>query len=237
LQIKVIVSYNQNMDPHRKAWNDRHKELRYALEKSRDLEKAIELFLIQHGMVHSAELSESSMFSFEDEILNDLKPDKFRIIPENSNHSIAWIIWHLARIEDVTMNVLVADTSQILHRNSWLKRLHIGVPNTGNGMSDREVRILSDRIDIKALRQYRLEVGRETRKIVAKIKPTELNRKTEPSRIQRVWDEKAMLPGGNRVINYWATRTISGLLLMPATRHNILHLNEARQIKSKVMKL
>lgn len=29
------------------------------------------------------------------------------------------------------------------------------------------------------------------------------------------------------VTDYWSRRTIAGLLLMPATRHNFVHLNEA----------
>ena len=35
------------------------------------------------------------------------------------------------------------------------------------------------------------------------------------------------------LIVYWSKRDIAGLLLMPATRHNIVHLNEALRIKKK----
>jgi hypothetical protein len=35
------------------------------------------------------------------------------------------------------------------------------------------------------------------------------------------------------LLDYWGRRTIAGLLLMPATRHNIVHLNEAARIKQK----
>jgi hypothetical protein len=77
----------------------------------------------------------------------------------------------------------------------------------------------------------------DTRKIVKKLKAADFKQKVDPARIQRIWDEGAMLPGGKGIANYWANRTIAGLLLMPPTRHCFLHLNEARQIKSKVMRM
>jgi hypothetical protein len=225
------------MDRNRKAWNDRHKELRHALEKQVDRKAAVDLFLIQHAMVHSSRLSKLRVYSFEDEILDDLIPDSWRYIPPKGNHSIAWIIWHLARIEDVTMNLLVADEQQVLHKNGWCERLQIEAAHTGNGMSDKEVLALTHEINTRALRQYRLEVARSTRRTVKAIKAEEFGQKVESSRAQRTWDEHAMLPKGKRVVDYWASRTIAGLLLMPPTRHCFLHLNEARRIKQKAMRL
>jgi hypothetical protein len=46
--------------------------------------------------------------------------------------------------------------------------------------------------------------------------------------------EGAVLPEAMEIINYWSSKTIAGLLLMPATRHCILHLNEAERIKAKL---
>jgi hypothetical protein len=34
-----------------------------------------------------------------------------------------------------------------------------------------------------------------------------------------------------KAIDLWSRRTIAGLLLMPPTRHNFLHLNDALRIK------
>ena len=35
------------------------------------------------------------------------------------------------------------------------------------------------------------------------------------------------------LIEYWGNLTIAGLLLMPPTRHNFVHLNEALKVKKK----
>jgi hypothetical protein len=47
-------------------------------------------------------------------------------------------------------------------------------------------------------------------------------------------DEGALLPQAIEILNYWSSRSIAGLLLMPPTRHNFLHLNEALRIKQRV---
>jgi hypothetical protein len=221
------------MDANRKAWNARHKELRHALEKTGDRKLAVELFLIQHAAVHSKRPTRLPTHSFEDEITENLTEKRWRFIPQDGRHSMAWIIWHLARVEDVTMNLLVASTDQVLHAGDWNRQLQIRYAHTGNGMSDQDVKRLSREIKIKALAEYRLTVGRKTRQIIIKLKGSDYKLKVSPKWIRRVWNEGAMLPSGKSIVDYWANRTIAGLLLMPPTRHCFLHLNEARRIRTK----
>jgi hypothetical protein len=98
-------------------------------------------------------------------------------------------------------------------------------------MEDGGVASLSSQVDIDALRTYRQAVGRRTRPIVRKLKSEELNQKVDALRLQKVIDEGAVIPEAIEIVNYWSRRTIAGLLLMPPTRHNFLHLNEALRIK------
>jgi hypothetical protein len=110
------------------------------------------------------------------------------------------------------------------------------IVHSGNSMDDAGTATLSARIDIDQLRAYRQSVGRRTRAIVRKLKPEELKQKAEASRLQKVMAEGALLPEAIGVLNYWSKRTIAGLLLMPPTRHNFLHLNEALRIKQKLQR-
>ncbi|NIS79816.1 MAG: DinB family protein, partial [Anaerolineales bacterium] len=96
------------MELNRKLWNRQQTKLRQLLSSSSQHPQAIELFMTQHAMVHSAKVDPSQGWSFEDEILNDMTEDQIRRIPRVGEHSIAWLIWHIARIEDVAMNMLVA---------------------------------------------------------------------------------------------------------------------------------
>jgi hypothetical protein len=86
-----------------------------------------------------------------------------------------------------------------------------------------------------ALFAYRDAVGLQTRKIVSHLTPEQFHEKVRPDRIERLLDEGVLLDGGRGLADYWGNRTITGLLLMPATRHNLSHLNECLKLrKAKV---
>lgn len=223
------------MNPNRKHWNALHQKLNRALAAG-DSEKAIEIFLDQHSMVHSANMSKMGHWSFEDEVLSDLTDDQIRKIPAGGEHSIAWIIFHLARIEDITMNMLVAGTPQLFTPNGWAKKMSVEVLHSANKMDDDSVAKLSAEINVKALKAYRVAVGRRTRQVVKKIRVEEYAKSVDPMRIQKVMEEGAVSKDAMEIIHYWASRTIAGLLLMPPTRHCFLHLNEALKIRKKIEK-
>jgi hypothetical protein len=221
------------MDSNRQHWNQGHQRLHRALAAN-DHKKATELFLDQHAMVHSGKMAKGKLWSFEDEVLNGTAEDQIRCIPPKSEHSIAWILFHLARIEDITMNMLVAGTPQLFVQDDWGDTLNVNIFHSANSMDDRGIATLSARVDIDTLRAYRQSVGRRTREIVRKLTPEELKQKPDPSRLQKIMDEGALLPEAIGILNYWSKRTIAGLLLMPPTRHNFLHLNEALRIKQRI---
>ena len=149
-------------------------------------------------------------------------------------HSIAWILLHLARIEDTTMNMLVAGTEQLFTKDGWGKKMNVDIVHSANKMSEAGVASLSGKINVKALRAYRVAVGKRTREIVQKLKAENFKTKVDPIRIQKVMEANAVVPEAMEIINYWSSKTIAGLLLMPATRHCILHLNEAERLKSVI---
>jgi DinB superfamily len=222
------------MNPDRKFWNQQQQALRQELAHADSHHKAIELFLSQHAMVHSAEMSHAGLWSFEDEILDRITGQQMRLIPRNCDHSIAWVLWHITRIEDVTMNLLVAGSPQVLLREGWLERMKISVRDTGNAMDADRVVALSETVNLEALRAYRLSVGRRTREIAELLQPEEFKRKVDPTRLQKISLEGAVLEAASDVLGYWGGLTIAGLLLMPPTRHNFIHLNEALRVKQKL---
>jgi hypothetical protein len=221
------------MNPDRIFWNQQQQALRWNLTHAENLQKAIGLFLRQHAMVHTAIMSHDGLWSFEDEILEDVTMQQMRLIPRNCDHSIAWILWHMTRIEDVTMNLLVAGSPQVMLQEGWLDQLKVNVRDTGNAMTTSGVMELSACMNIEALRSYRLEVGRRTREIVKLLDWEQLERKVDPARLQQVLVQKAVLEAASGLLDYWGRLTVAGLLLMPPTRHNFIHLNEALRIKQK----
>jgi hypothetical protein len=112
-------------------------------------------------------------------------------------------------------------------------KMKIKVRDTGSTMDTEGVVDLSNKIDIVALRAYRVAVGRRTRDIVNQLQPEELKHKIDPARLDQVRKEGAVVEAASGLIDYWGKRNIAGLLLMPATRHNLVHLNESLRLKER----
>lgn len=221
------------MNPNRKNWNDGHQKLKRALA-SGDRDAAIDLFLRQHAMIHSAKMAKTGLWSFEDEVLNGLTNDQIRELV--GEHSIVWILLHIARIEDITMNMLVAGTEQLFTKDGWRKKLNVEIAHSANKMTDASVAELSAKMNVRALRAYRIAIGKRTRQIVHRLKIEDFKKKVDPVRIQKVMKAGAIAPEAMEIINYWSSKTVAGLLLMPPTRHCILHLNEAERIKKQILR-
>src|SRR5258708_18837503 len=83
-----------------------------------------------------------------------LTDDQMRVRPREDLNSIAWILWHIARAEDIILNPVLAGRSQVLD-DGWVKRLGIARRDFGIGMTSTEVWELTSKIDVGALREYR----------------------------------------------------------------------------------
>lgn len=225
------------MDTNRKLWNEQQQKLQHALTHTGDHQKAIGLFLEHHAMVHSAMMSQTGLWSFEDEVTKGLTEADFRNIPAKEEHSIAWNIWHIARIEDVTMNMLIAGGPQLLNQDDWLEKMKINSHETGNALDAAGISALSTAIDIDALLSYRIAVGRRTCEIVEKLQPGDFKQKVRSDRLERVLREEAVEETTRWLTDYWSKKNIAGLLLMPPTRHNFVHLNEAARLKQKLRQI
>ncbi|MHC4940103.1 MAG: DinB family protein, partial [Planctomycetota bacterium] len=87
--------------------------------------------------------------------------EEWRACPHQLN-SLAWTFWHLARVEDGCISIIVAGEMQLFDTDR-AAALRIDRHGDGEGMSRAEVAELSAAIDLSALRAYRDEVGRRTR--------------------------------------------------------------------------
>jgi hypothetical protein len=222
------------VEANRQYWSDQQQHFRRLLLHSDRHTEAIYAFLEQHAMLHTASLVSGYRWSFQDEISTDLTDEQLRQIPSGNLHSIAWLLWHIARTEDVTINLLLANTDQLLFADHWFEHLAIPTRDIGTEMSAADITALSAQIDIAAVRAHRRAVGQRTREIVQQVTASELRQIVEPERIERVKVEGALVPAAYGVAEYWGRHTKGNLLLIPATRHSFTHLNEAGRVRQKL---
>lgn len=224
----------------RKLWNENHKKLTTIILKPIEHKTTIDLFLNQHSLLHASNMSNSPIYTLEDELFKDIKEETFRKYPvaaPDTKNSIVWHLWHVTRIEDMTMNVLVHNDQQVFYSGDWNKKLKVDYSHSGNEMTEDEIADLSINIDIPTLLSYRKEVGRKTRDIVSLLQQGDFRKKVEARRITILEEQKAVKKEAKWLLEYWGNKTIAGLILMPATRHIFLHLNKSIRIKQMIQKI
>ena len=101
---------------------------------------AIGLFLTRYGDLHRG---------LVDGLLSGLPEARLRGRPHPGVNTIVWLLWHSARIEDLSLNRFLADRPQVLD-DGWLERLGVARRDVGTGMSDTEVNELSARVGLQA---------------------------------------------------------------------------------------
>ncbi|KOP67952.1 hypothetical protein AMS62_23855 [Bacillus sp. FJAT-18019] len=223
----------------RKQWNENHKKLTNIILKPVEHQAAVDLFLNQHSLLHASKMSHSPIATLEDELVEHLREETWRNYPvsaPDTKNSIAWHMWHITRIEDMTMNVLVHHDQQVWHSGGWDKNLQVHYAHSGNEMTEAEVADLSAHLNRQALMEYRMEVGRKTREIVSSLSPGDFKQKVQANRINELKEQHAVKDEALWLLDYWGNKTIAGLMLMPATRHIFLHLNKSIRIKHRTQK-
>lgn len=223
----------------RNHWNGQHKKLSGIIVRPEAHTEAVAIFLELHSALYASEDCGGEPSTYEDCLWNQLLEETLRSYPvetPDSRNSIAWHLWHSARIEDITMNLLVADSEQVLHSGQYALRLGIPYVHSGNGMSEPDIAALSRAINPEALAAYRRAVAERTRTIISALEPGQFTAKATAAQFSRVREQQAVLDTEQWLFDYWAGKTTAGLLLMPATRHPFVHLNKAMRVKEKLQK-
>ena len=196
---------------------------------------ARQMLLRDHAKIHAATLFASpeartrdDMPALEDFVTNGLTGDQLRQRPAGHS-SIAYLLWHMARNEDVAINTVVRGVPDVLVRDSWLGQLGIDRRDQATGMSDEEVEGFSAGVDIAALHAYRAAVGRETRAWLEQLDFAELDRPID------VAARLAQAPGtfGPRaawVGPVWEGRSADWFLTWTTIGHAYFHLGEAEHV-------
>lgn len=218
-----------------KSWNDDIKELRKIILKPDKIQESKSLALSLHSMVHLSIMSGIDKKTFEDELWEGLDKNTFRTSQNKKGRTIAYGIWHCTRIEDITMNLLVAGDKQIFNRENWQEKINSNITDTGNAMSEDDIMELSKNINMEELKNYRIEVGRRTRDIVENLSTQDMKRNFDKHRLQHILDERAVLDvkASNWLIDFWGRKNVAGIILMPMTRHQVIHINESLSAKKK----
>ena len=93
--------------------------------------------------------------------LEGLSDDELRWQPTLHANSIDWMVWHMARVEDNLVNVVLQNQDPIWERDDWGKHLGISYTGAGAGMTMDEIREMAP-IDVPKVMEYYRSLRTET---------------------------------------------------------------------------
>ena len=191
---------------------------------------ARDLFLNQHSGVHSVAVA-GNQGSAAERAFGGVSDDQMRMRPREDLNSLAWLMWHIARAEDIMVNAVITGRPQVFD-DQWLKRLSIARRDFGIGMTSGEVWDLTRAIDLAALREYRDAVGRRTRETVGTFQDKDWEGSIEADAMQRAAAQGSFGNRTEHLLKAFTGRPRAMVLSGIALFHAAGHLGEAATVRS-----
>ncbi len=166
-------------------------------------------------------------------IWDTVPPDLMRQRPHPRVNSIAWILWHLTRVEDSGLNRFVMDRSQVLDEGDWMRRMNVPWRHNGGEMTLAGVDELSQMVDLPALREYSQAVQVRTHQILADIDQIDLEATLQESHVRKVIvDEGLAYTDPEGFIQNYTGWSKGKCLMTYGLTHPFQHLGEIETIAS-----
>lgn len=216
-----------------KEWSELNKQMQEQLKHKDTFESGIVTLLVLRN----------SLFKSLSELKAALSNEQFSKMPFANakgyhNKTIAYSIWHIARIEDIVAHTIIAADRQVLFSGDWQTKIHSPIITTGNELVTDEIKEFSQQLDIDALYEYAKAVKASTEKLLKNLSFADLKSKISPKSRQRVIDCRCVSDDENAVwlIDYWCSKNIKVLIQMPFSRHLIMHIEASIRIADRLHK-
>lgn len=215
---------------------EKYDELKAAL-KGTDIEKIRELTLEVHAMVHPAEISGRTEKTIADYVFDYmLQENQNTIVPREycdtdlhyagtKKVPMCWQFWHTYRIEDLVSNILMVNQNQIFNAE-WQRKIGASITDTGNALEYDEAVEFGKGINIEALRDYMITVGKNTRCILENLTLEQIQSMVPEEWVMRILEESGVTTDFRSVwlLVFWGRLTRGGMILTPMTNHHMIHL-------------
>ena len=216
--------------------NERYEELKSAIEGN-DVDRIKKLALEVHAMVHPAEVSGRDEKTIADYVLDYMMAGNQNELVARETYDtdlhyagtktvpICWQFWHTYRIEDLVSNILMMNQNQIFDAE-WQRKMGVSITDTGNALESDEVIAFGKEMDVRALREYILTVGKNTRKIIESLTLEQIHSMVPEEWVMRILEEGGVTTDFRSVwlLVFWGRLTGEGMILTPLTAHHMMHL-------------
>jgi hypothetical protein len=109
------------------------------------------------------------------EVVSGLEVDQLAWRPDDGSNSIAWLVWHLTRIEDDHV-AGVAGIDQVWTSQGWYERFALPFPPGAHGWGHSPAEVAAVRVTGELLAGYHGAVAAMVLEYVGSIEPADLDR-------------------------------------------------------------
>lgn len=150
--------------------------------------------------------------------------------------TIAYSLWHIFRIEDITAHSLIADDQQVLFEGDWQKRIGSPLITTGNELAGEQIVDFSKQLRLSELYRYMAAVDLSTTQMLRSLSFENLRMKMteEKKRQLRALEVVSEDESARWLLDYWCGKDVRGLIQMPLSRHWIMHVEACLRIGSRL---
>jgi uncharacterized damage-inducible protein DinB len=121
------------------------------------------------------------------DLVAGLSEDDLAWRPDPEANSIAWLLWHMTRIEDDHVSD-VAGTGQAWVEEGWVERFALPFPVADHGYGHSSAQVGEVRVSGELLAGYHDAVSRRTADYLATLRPDDLDRV-----VDEAWDPPVTL--------------------------------------------
>ena len=109
------------------------------------------------------------------QVVDGLDEDQLAYRPDADANSIAWLVWHLTRVQDDHV-AAVAGLEQVYTAKGWAKRFDFPFDDAAIGYGQSSADVAAVRADPALLLDYYEDVHRQTLEYVRGLTPADLDR-------------------------------------------------------------
>ncbi|HEV8296703.1 MAG TPA: DinB family protein [Acidimicrobiales bacterium] len=167
-----------------------------------------------------------------DQVLGRVPVERWNDRPCDGASSIAWLLWHALRHQDVAINAVVRGTDEVLHRDGWAARVGASTFAPGAGLAEADDRDAAARLEVAALAGYADAVWVETAAWLATVDADDLDRVPDaPAALARVGVAESAYPWLHRM---WRDKPVSFHVSWEAIGHGFNHLGELVHLRNEL---
>lgn len=151
------------------------------------------------------------------------------------NKTIAYSIWHIIRIEDIVANSVIRNGEQIFFAYDYQHRINAPITTTGNELVKQQIVDFSRELNIDELYNYAIQAKESVDEFLNKLSFSDLRAKPMGVRAKVANTCVSSDKNAEWLVDYWFNKDIKGLVLMPFSRHWIMHVEAALRIENKLL--